>query len=447
MRETRETALLVLVLGLGAAAAAASSASAAAGTDTLTVEECVAEARRSAPALLAADLDRQAAAGDSAVRSVNRRPDFWIATGALVAPEGFYDPVLTNLGDYELKLGMGWTLADGGRRARERERGGLDVAAARGRLALESRDAGLRAAELSFELLRLREVERAQRQAIEWLEGLGVLVRAGVASGARSSADSIRVALERDDAEAGLEGTRLGMQTAGLEILALLGRGAAAPLNLREPHATAEEGPSEADSARLVAGVERLPEVALARVAEAETRLDLADARQSAAPSVELSLDAGLAGADLTSAVPPDLKTTNPDATFADRLRRDLGASAAVRLRWPLRSPTVLPAVRARQATLGAVRVRAGAEAASQQRQALVLLAVWRSAAWRLRAAEITSDRAERNLLKVKSLYAAGAMPLLDLLDARRVYADARVRLAGARADTRSARFRVEDRR
>src|SRR5690349_24629902 len=113
MRETRETALLVLVLGLGAAVAAASSASAAAGSDTLTVEECVAEARRSAPALIAAELDRQAAAGDSAVRSVNRRPDLWLATGALVAPEGFYDPVLTNLGDYELKLGVDWTIADG----------------------------------------------------------------------------------------------------------------------------------------------------------------------------------------------------------------------------------------------------------------------------------------------------------------------------------------------
>ena len=245
---------------------------------------------------------------------------------------------------------MGWTLADGGHRARERERGGLEAAAARGRLALESREAGLRAAELSLQLLRLREVELAQEQATKWLDGLGVLVRAGVASGARSSADSIRVALERDDEETGLEGTRLATRTATLEILALLGRNPDAPLHLREPPATAEDGPSEADSVRLIAGVERLPEIALARVAEAETRLDLADARQGAAPTVELSLDAGLAGADLTSAVPADLKAANPDASFSDRLRRDLGASAAVRLRWPLRSPTVLPAVRARQA-------------------------------------------------------------------------------------------------
>ena len=447
MRGIRNSAALILVLGLNVAPGRASSDSAGAGTDTLTIEACVAQARRSAPALLAAELDRQAAAGDSVVRSVNRRPDFWIATGALVAPEGFYDPTLTNLGEYELKLGMGWTLADGGHRARERERGGLEAAAARGRLALESRDAGLRAAELSLQLLRLREVELAQEQAIQWLDGLGVLVRAGVASGARSSADSIRVALERDDEETGLEGTRLATRTATLEILALLGRNPDAPLHLQEPPATAEGGPSEADSVRLIAGVERLPEVALARVAEAETRLDLADARQGAAPTVELSLDAGLAGADLTSAVPADLKAANPDASFSDRLRRDLGASAAVRLRWPLRSPTVLPAVRARQATLGAVRVRAGAEAATQRRQALVLLAGWHSFAWRLRAAEITSDRAERNLLKVKSLYAAGATSLLDLLDARRVFADARVRLAGAREDVRSARFLVEDRR
>ena len=125
MRGIRNSAALILVLGLNAAPGRASSDSAGAVTDTLTIEACVAQARRSAPALLAAELDRQAAAGDSVVRSVNRRPDFWIATGALVAPEGFYDPTLTNLGEYELKLGMGWTLADGGHRARERERGGL----------------------------------------------------------------------------------------------------------------------------------------------------------------------------------------------------------------------------------------------------------------------------------------------------------------------------------
>src|SRR5438034_10838537 len=97
MRGIRNSAALILVLGLNVAPGRASSDSAGAVTDTLTVEACVAQARRSAPALLAAELDRQAAAGDSAVRSANRRPDCWIATGALLSAEGLSYPRLTNL--------------------------------------------------------------------------------------------------------------------------------------------------------------------------------------------------------------------------------------------------------------------------------------------------------------------------------------------------------------
>jgi outer membrane protein TolC len=45
----------------------------------------------------------------------------------------------------------------------------------------------------------------------------------------------------------------------------------------------------------------------------------------------------------------------------------------------------------------------------------------------------------------VKTLYSAGATPLFDLLDARRVYEDARARFADARADSRALQFEVED--
>jgi outer membrane protein TolC len=415
--------------------------------DSLTVERCVAMARRQAPAIVAAVLDGDAAASDSAATAKNRRPGFSLVSSATVAPKGFYDPTLTNLGDYQLKLGMSWTVADGGLRARARERGGIDLSAARSRAALESREAGLRAGSLAFGLLQLAETESYQIQALDWLNRLGTLIRAGVASGVRSSGDSIRVALERDAVSAALENTHLARRISTLELLALLGRDAESTVKILDPEGARERVPTEPDSIRLMVSVERQPEVILARAADAAARLSFLDARHRTAPQVDLTLDAGLAGADLTGAVPRDLRYSDPSATFADRLRRDLGASAAIHLRLPLFDGAAIPATRARETAVRASEVRSRSEAINQRGRALSLFAQWRSASRRTDAARETSDRAETNLLKIKSLYSAGATTLLDLLDARRVYEEARLRLADARWDQRMAQFQVEDRR
>lgn len=436
-------ALMSALVALATGAEAASEAR----TDSLSIEVCVALAREQAPALRAARLDRSAAIYDSAAVAANGRPGFSVIAGALVAPKGFYDPTITNLGDYELKLGMGWTALDGGLRSRARARSGLELSTARWRLALEARDAGLRAADLALRLLRLQQGAAARQQGIDWLDRLGTLVRAGVVAGVRGSSDSIRVALERDAALAQFESMQLEAQITALELLALMGRDQDTRLAILEPPASLDRAPSEADSLRLMASVEHLPEIAIARTAEAQGRLDLLDAQRRNATTVDVTLDAGLAGADLTRAVPDNLLATNPNATLGDRVRRDLGASAAVRLHLPVLDRAARPGRQAREDALGAARVRSGAEALAQRRRALELLAQWRSASHQLQAALQTSERAERNLLKVKSLYSGGATTLLDLLDARRVYDDARERLAAARQENRLAQFQVEDRR
>jgi outer membrane protein TolC len=443
----RPSDLFVLLVSAIVVLGGVSSASRAAADDSLTVEECVALARRQAPALVAALLDRQAAAFDSAAIAKNGRPDFSVTTGALVAPKGFYDPTITNLGDYELKLGIVWPVADGGFRARARERGRLGLATARSMAVLESRDAGLRAAGLAFGLLQLQEMESYQDRALDWLDRLGTLIRAGVASGVRSSADSVRVALERDAVAAVLEDTRLAARSSTLELLTLLGREVTSSVTILPGDEVHERRPAESDSIRLMISVERQPEVALARAADATARLDLLDARHRTAPHIDLSLDAGLAGADLTQDVPPDLQAVDPSATLADRLRRDLGASVAIHLRLPILDGATAPTGRAREAALSASGVRSKAETVDQRRRALALLDRWRSTFRRVEAARETSDRAETNLLKMKSLYSAGATALLDLLDARRVDDDARQRLAEARWEERMAQFEVEDRR
>ena len=419
----------------------------AVAADSLSVPECVALARGHAPAVLAAQFDRAAALADSTATSMNARPAQSLLAGATVAPKGFFDPTITNLGDYQLKLAMAWTAADGGSRARARERSAWGAAAARTRAMLETREAGVLAADLAFKLLRTQQEIALQRQGIEWLDRLGRLVGAGVTAGMRGSSDSIRVALERDVVAAALDAARLEAQTTGFELANLIGRDLDAPLTIREPGEASGRGPERSDSTALIASIDSQPELALARVDEMLGRLDVQDARRRNAPAVQVVVDAGLAGADLTRKVPLDLQAEHPSAGLGDRLRRDLGASAAVQFQLPLLDRAAPSAVSAREAALRAAQLRRSAELGAQRRRAATLLAQWRGAWRQLDAAERTQARAERSLLKVRSLYTAGATPLLDLLDAWRVVTDARERWVSARQENAMAQLLVEDRR
>jgi|SRR5712671_1438237 len=415
--------------------------------DTLTIRECLALARERAPALLAARHDQQAAAHESTAVFRERGPDWAVTSDATVAPAGFYDPTITNLGEYDLKLGFNWPLADGGKKMLARQRSTLDVSAARWQSAQVTRDVGLRAAELAAELLRLQEVASAQLAALEWTISLGSLVRRGVAGGVTSAADSIRIGLERDTAASTLQSTLQESRTDELELLQLIGRDASAHVAIASPPPGSDRPPGAQDSLRLIASAERMPEIALAQITEARGSLDLMEARRRNSATLDLAADAGLAGADLTSAVPPDLRNADPNATVMDRLRRDLGASVAFHFRLPVLDRSAARHGLARTAALQAARARSAAERETQRRLALDLLSQWRHAYARLELAIRSREHAEDALLRVKSLYAAGATTLLDLLDARRVAEDTRERLAAARRDSRLAQERAEDRK
>lgn len=435
------TILVLLSLPLIAAVPAL----AAAPSDTLSVEQCVALARHRAPAVVAADFARQAAAFESSAVAKNRRPELAFVGRALVAPKGFYDPVITNLGEYETKVVLDYAVLDGGARSRARARGALDLAAARLEASVQSRDVGLEAADLAFKLFRLDEVEASQRETLGWVGRLALLMRGAVRAGARSTTDSVRIALERNAAEIALESTLADRRNAEIDLLALIGAPADSSIAVRPPDAP-ERGPTAEDSTRVMASAARQPEIAAARIEEERGRLDLAEARRGRAPTLDLSLDGGLAGADLTSTVPDDLRATDPDATFADRLRRDLGASATINLRAPITASGIGARTKGRKATMESAHIRSLGAIATQQKVALEILVRWQSAHRRLLAARAATTGAEQNLLRVKSLYTGGAIQLLDLLDASHVHQDARERLAEAREESRSAQFRAEDR-
>ena len=165
---------------------------------------------------------------------------------------------------------------------------------------------------------------------------------------------------------------------------------------MRPDNGESDRAPDAADSTRLLATVEGRPELRLAGLQAERTKLDLLDARSAKAPTLDFSLDAGLAGADLTHAVPPDLLAEDPNATFSDRLRHDLGASAALHLRLPVVDATARGSQRARQSALEAQGVRRGGEATRVRAEAIALFERWRVAYRRLELAR-ASPRARRH--------------------------------------------------
>jgi outer membrane protein TolC len=170
-----------------------------------------------------------------------------------------------------------------------------------------------------------------------------------------------------------------------------------------------------------------------AEAAAGVTRLDLDSARRLKAPQVGLSVDAGLAGTDLTQVAPPGSDGSGSD--LGDRLRRDLGASLSLDMSLPLNRPGLGSTVAAREADLKAAELRLTRARSVARLGALDLLSRWNDGARRLAAAQSAATLAESNLLRVRSLYFAGSVSLLELLDSRRAWLDATDREAAARHD------------
>lgn len=438
-----------IAFAIAGAAQPSRGATLAAGTaavhpESLTVAQCVALARAAAPEVRARAGDREAARLDSLAAERDRPPNYAIFGGTLIAPSGFYDPVITNLGEYALKLGMAMPLLDAGERRRGREQAALAAATALAELERAGRDAGVRTAVTALGLLRQHELEDSDRETLSWLERLASLIESAVRSGARDRADLTRVQLERDAVTEDLLSLVQVRDALGRELAELTGGASAGAIVVAGSDSSVDAPPAAADSLLLLERVARSPEVRAARFAEANERLALDQARRKNALRVDLALDAGLSGADLTRAVPEEFALTHPGASFADRLRRDLGASLALEFRRPVLDPSARPGIEAREAAVQAAAARTAAASAGRERGILDLLGRWRAAATKLVLTRSSLTRAEEHLLRLRSLYAGGASSLLELLDARRQVDDARARLADSRLEVRSARWEGE---
>ena len=204
--------------------------------ESLTIEQCIALARAGAPDVEAAAASLAAARGDSIAVGFNRRPAFSLDGSATVVPDGFYDPVVTNQGEYALVLGMEWPLSGAGSRARERRRAALEAAGSAAEWASAAREAGVRTATVALDVLRRQESERFQSDALDWLQSLTSMVESGVRSGAHARSDALRARLELSTATTTLLGTRQSLAALERELRELLRR-EAGEVRLREPDA------------------------------------------------------------------------------------------------------------------------------------------------------------------------------------------------------------------
>ena len=435
----RIAALLVTLLAASPVGASSEA------RDTLEVADCMAMAREHAPGVQAAAASRQAAEIDSAAALLNRRPTFALEGSALVAPRGFYDPAVTNFGEYRLQITSAYTIRDAGVSRRERKRAALAARSARLAWRATVRDAGVQAASVAVDLLRLQADLSLLSEQVEWIDHLLDLVSQGARGGAHDQADVERLRIQRATVASDLEVAQLDRAELTRELAELIGSAPARPLWIRRPETIAALSPTLQDSLGALARVRGLHESLQAEVALTAASLDLASARGQGGLQVSLVGDAGLAGTDLTRIAPPDLADGDPSAGIGRRLKRDLGASVGIELHRPFANRERDLEASAREADYRAALRRRDDSIARSDRVVLDGLGRWRASARQLDRSASLLQQSEDNSLRMQALYLGGAAGLLDVLEARQQRDDAERLRADAEHQLMIARLRLEN--
>ena len=406
----------------------------AAAQSVLTLEEALREAH-------AANARLPLPAYDVAIAREKRseaRAERWLRVAVegdfIYAPPSGYDPVVTNLGEFKLQAIGRQPLYDGGARRGAVARAEAELDAAGGRYRVQEKDLVLEVTSRYTELLAAREEGAARREGIGRLESYRSLLRSRQASGQAVAADrlktEVRLALEQAnilEAEKRADDARLALND-------LMGR---------DPRGPLEIAPLALDASSIVEvrDLGEVPEVSSARADARAADAALAIARAERRPHLDLSADVGFWGSDTSRLVPLDLKLTHPDATFADRVRRDAGYSVTLSLTWPIFD-------------FGTIRARiAQADLTLRQAQQKIEVAR-RDARLKWEQARSTLETLQREIdllskaapaardasLEAESRYRGGAATLLEVLDAYASAVDASVRLSDATSRYRIAR-------
>jgi outer membrane protein TolC len=411
---------------------------------SLTLDDVLREARLSNAKLPIPATDVLVAREKLAEARAERWLKVAIEGDFIYAPPNGYDPAITNAGESRLQAVGRQPLYDGGARRAAVAHGEADVDAAGARYRVVEKDLELDVRSRYAEWVFADEEAAARLEGIDRLQRYRTTLQSRKASGQGVAADllrtDVRVATERA-AVADAQGRK---DAARIALNALMGRDPAGALVLAPlpgpftSSAAERELPAAVDAASL-------PEVL---EAEAQTRAadaDVATARAEAKPHLSLSGDVGFLGSDTHRLVPSDLLARDPDATFADRFRRDAGYSITLTFSWNVFDFGAIRA-RIRQAELKLSSARRNVafqkqEALRQRAQAESTLANVRE---QIRILSDAAPSARDAYLDAESRYRGGAATSLEVLDAYAASVDAIVKRADALSRYRIAQALLE---
>ncbi len=363
-------------------------------------------------------------------RLAEARAERWLKVAVegdfVYAPPSGYDPILTNLGESRLQAVGRQPLYDGGARRAAVSLAQAETDAAAGRYRVEEKDLVLEVVSRFSELVAAREEEAARRAGIAQLRSYHTSLRSRQAAGQGIAADLLKTEVRLASEEATALEARRTADEARIALNDLMGRPAGAPLEPAPlpPPDLSDAGPADWES---------VPEITAAQADARAADAGLSAARAERKPHLDLSADAGFWGSDTSRLVPLDLKMRDPDATFADRIRRDAGYSFTLSLSWPIFD---FGAIRARiaqadltlkQSRQMVVAVRRDAERNWQQARSTL-----QTLAREIELLERAAPAARDSFLDAESRYRGGAATSLEVLDAYAASVDAVVRLSDA---------------
>lgn len=423
--------LLGLLVGLAAGGAAPPAPP---PSSPLSLPQALALAHEANARLPLAGLDTRIAEERRREAEAERSLKLSVEGELVVAPADGYDPVVTDLGGERLQLVAERALYDGGARAAavKRARAELAATAERYRQAVVDVDLAVRRS-YSAVLAAGREVavrEEGLERLHRYVELLETRRRAGQPVAADLLAARVRVATD----ESALEEARSALDEARARLNVLMGRPPRVPLELAELPAPTPPGEvglelSEGTPEVVAAGHE-------AEAAQAELEASQAEGR----PLLTARADAGLWGSDTTRLVPAELAASEPGATAADRLRRDLGYSFGLTLSLPLFDAGAIEAriAQARLASERAQRAVAAEEADARLELSQAVSAMEHAyESYRLLTAAVPEARDA--YLDAESRYRGGAAGYLEVLDAFSTSVEVAVQKAQAELAYRDA--------
>jgi outer membrane protein len=396
----------------------------------LTLDQCIALARKNSPNLRAADNALSSAALARRELSGSRLPQLR-ASGTASASPTFgrfgYDPAITDYGQLSAQIVAEQKLYDGGVYGLKARQTRFDVEGLRIARRISERDIVFSVKQAFIEILRAREEIALQRKSLEQLAGYLNLVKNLNASGRVHYTDVLKTGIQLASANASVLKAEEAAVLAKYELSGMID---AAPDTSFEISGSLDDLPiASIDMATTGAGTRSL-ESESRDLGVARNGLDAEIIHREKFPTLSLIADAGF----LSSLDPPA-------ADHWDRFGYSAGVTIDVPLvDWGQRR------LREQQQRLAVENARYEAEAfeRSQTIEIRSLLLQTRNLERRLDDLRKTAKDAADNYDLTKSKYLGGAAPVTEVLAAQQLVADTQIEELAARSDMLKLSTRFE---